>query len=179
MNSMVPAFTYWTARAPGEPLLQAGRQVRSRALLDDLLVAALDGAIALVQMHHLAVAIAEHLHLDVPRLGEIVLDEERARAEGSARPSLRGGVGLGEGRPVGDLDHADAAAARRRLEHERVADAGGDAARLVEGVDRPVAARNHGYARLLHVGARTDLVPHLLDHLPRGAHEDAAGLLAG
>src|SRR5262249_44785025 len=94
-------------------------------------------------------------------------------------PSLRGGVGLSEGRPVGDFDHADAASARRRLEHERIADAGGDAARLLEGVDRPVAAGNHRYARLLHVGARADLVAHLLDDLPRGANEDAAGLLAG
>src|SRR5215467_7669126 len=165
-------------RGRGEPLLQARRQVWSWALLDDLLVAALDGAIALVQMHDLAMAIAEDLHLDVPRLGEVALDEERARTEGSARPSLRGGVGLGEGRSVGDLDHADAASARRRLEHERIADAGGDAARLLEGVDRPVAAGDHGYACLLHVGARADLVAHLLDHLPRGAHEDAAGLLA-
>ena len=40
---------------------------RARRLLDDLLMAALDRAFALAQMDDVAVAVAEHLDLDVAR----------------------------------------------------------------------------------------------------------------
>ena len=46
---------------------QFGRHARRRSLLDHLLVPPLQRAVALEQMHHVAVGIAEHLHLDVAR----------------------------------------------------------------------------------------------------------------
>ena len=51
---------------------------------DDLLVAALDGAIALVQMQHVAVPVAEHLHLDVLGARNVFFQEDGGIAEGAA-----------------------------------------------------------------------------------------------
>ena len=42
--------------------------VRTRGLPPDLLVAALDGAIALAQVDGIAVLVAQHLNLDMPGL---------------------------------------------------------------------------------------------------------------
>ena len=50
-----------------DPLAQLGRDRGRRRLLDELLVAALDRAVALAEMDHVAVRVGEHLHLDVPR----------------------------------------------------------------------------------------------------------------
>ena len=49
-------------------LAQLGRDGRRRRLLDQLLVAALHGAVALAQVHDVAVLVAEDLDLDVPRV---------------------------------------------------------------------------------------------------------------
>lgn len=48
----------------------------------------LDGAVALVQMHHVARFVAQQLHFDVPRSLDEFLDEHGAIAESSLR--LRG-----------------------------------------------------------------------------------------
>ena len=48
---------------------EAGR----RALLDQLLVAALRRAVALAEPHAVAVRVGDHLHLDVAGLGEVAL----------------------------------------------------------------------------------------------------------
>src|SRR6202035_4115994 len=54
---------------------------RRRALLHDLLVAALDGALALEQVDHVAERVAEDLDLDVPGVGDEPLKEHGAVAE--------------------------------------------------------------------------------------------------
>ena len=79
-------------RAHGAPGLfgQLGR----RRLLDDLLIAALDRAVALEQVHGAAVAEAEHLDLDVARLGDEALEVDGAVAERAL------------GHLLGRLDHA-------------------------------------------------------------------------
>ena len=51
------------------------------ALLPDLLVAALQRAVALAEMDGLALAVAEHLNLDVTRLFEIFLEIDGVVAE--------------------------------------------------------------------------------------------------
>jgi hypothetical protein len=48
-------------------------------------VAALDGAFALVQVHHIAVAVAQHLDLDVARLLHVLFDEHAVVAKAVAR----------------------------------------------------------------------------------------------
>ena len=70
---------------------QVGVERRRRALLDDLLVAALDRALALEAVHRTALAVGEHLDLDVPRPGDVRLAEhrgvpERARLPRGPRP---------------------------------------------------------------------------------------------
>ena len=56
--------------------------VRSRGLLDQLLVAPLDRAVALAQVDHVAVRVGEHLHLDVARILEVALEvDARVREE--------------------------------------------------------------------------------------------------
>src|SRR4029077_19098777 len=59
-----------------------GRDSRRWRLFHDLLVAALDRALALAKVHSIAVAVADDLDLDVPRLAHIALDVDRRIAEG-------------------------------------------------------------------------------------------------
>ena len=51
-------------------------------LFPDLLVAALQGAVAFAEMHGAALAVAQDLDFDVARLLEILLDIDVAIAEG-------------------------------------------------------------------------------------------------
>ena len=62
---------------------------RGRALFQQLLVPALDRALALEQMNQVAVGVTEDLELDVSRLHEVLLDVDIAAAE------RRGGLGPG------------------------------------------------------------------------------------
>ena len=66
-------------------------QVRRRRLLEHLLVVALDRAVALEQMHEVAGPVAGELHLEMARVEDEFLEQDRIVAErGSApRPSRR------------------------------------------------------------------------------------------
>ena len=86
---------------------------RRGAFLPDLLVAALERAVALAQMDGVALAVAEHLDLDVARLLEVLLDIDRIVAEG--------GLGLG----LGGLERVDEVVLRARHLHAASAAAGG------------------------------------------------------
>ena len=67
-------------------LLARLRRQRGRGrLLDQLLVAPLDRALALAEREHAASAVAEHLDLDVARGRDRLLDVEAAVAEGGER----------------------------------------------------------------------------------------------
>ena len=86
-----------------------GVQGRRGRFLQHLLVAALQRAVALAQMHHIAVAVAQHLHLDMARLAEIFLDIDVVIAEG--------GLGLGAAerqRPISSADRPPSCRCRRR-----------------------------------------------------------------
>ena len=67
-----------------------GIEVGRRRDLDDLLVAALERAVALVEVHDLAGAVREHLDLDVPRVDDGLLEVERRVAEGGLGLALGG-----------------------------------------------------------------------------------------
>ena len=98
------------------------RQVRGRRFLDDLLVVALDRAIALVEVQDAAVAVADDLHLEMARGGDEPLEKDRVVPEGHAR--LASGAGEG-GTEIGGLrnhPHAASAPARRRLDEHWPAD---------------------------------------------------------
>ena len=86
-------------RVGQDALAQAWVEVGRGRDLDDLLVAQLHRAVALEEMHDIALAVAQHLDLDMPWPRHDLLQEQRAVAErglglalGSARrrrPSLR------------------------------------------------------------------------------------------
>ena len=86
---------------------------RAGRLLDDLLMAALDRAISLEQVDDLAVPIAEHLDLHVPRLDDGLLQVDRAIAKGLLGFALGPLVGVGEIRLLGDQAHPFAARHQR------------------------------------------------------------------
>ena len=66
-----------------------GVQQRRRRLLDDLLVAALQAALALAEVDDVAVAVGEHLDLDVPGVQHESLEEQRVVAERRRRLAAR------------------------------------------------------------------------------------------
>ncbi len=146
-------------------------------LLDHLLVAALDGALALTQVDDVAVLVAEHLDLDVARIDDELLDEHPIVAE--ARLGLRAGRAeplLGLLGVEGDA-HALAAAAGRGLDHDGVADLGGDLDGVLGIRDLAEVA---GHGRHLGLGRgllALDLVAHGGNRARVGTDEDDAGLL--
>src|SRR5205823_8283551 len=89
---------------------------------DHLLVAALDGAVALVEMHDLAVAVTEDLDLDVAGAGHVAFEEDGVVAESRGRLAASFVEATGE---IGGLlndAHATSAAAECGLDDERKAD---------------------------------------------------------
>jgi hypothetical protein len=100
MNSIVPAPTSrppWPPhRAPQQRL--AGRRVHAGRgrFLDHLLVAALERAVALEQVDDIAVAVAEHLHLDVARARGCISRSARVVAERARRLALAASERVGE-----------------------------------------------------------------------------------
>ena len=94
-NSNVPALVYWTARAASTTVAPSLRRIfsvtRDRgAFLEQLLVAPLNRALALAEVHDGAVVIAEHLELDVARVLDVFLDVDVADAEGRFGLALGG-----------------------------------------------------------------------------------------
>jgi hypothetical protein len=90
-------------------------QVRRRRDLDDLLVAALHRAVALVQVHDVAVLVAEDLHLDVAHRGRY-FSTNTTGLPNAASDSLRAWRRSARSSFVRDDAHAAPAAAVRRLE---------------------------------------------------------------
>ena len=91
-------------------------------LLDDLLVAALDRAVALAEVDDVAMAVGEDLDLDVARVGQIALEVDGRVGEellALARGPLERRLEL---RLLERDAEALAAAAARRLDGDRVAD---------------------------------------------------------
>ena len=98
--------------------LLVGEERRGR-LLDQLLVAALQRAVAGGDDDDVAVLVGQALGLDVPGLVEVALDEALAAAEGGDRLADRGLVQLGDLlERAGDLEAASAAA-ERGLDRDR------------------------------------------------------------
>ena len=142
-----------------------------RRLLDQLLVAALDRALALAESEHAAVLVAEHLDLDMPRGDERLLEVERPVREGCFRLDARGRVGgLELVRPVHE-PHPLAAAARDGLQQHGEA----ELARGRPHLGERRAALGAGHERHvggLHLRLRLRLVAHPLHHVRAGADED-------
>src|SRR3989454_583769 len=149
---------------------------RGRRLLDHLLVPALDGALALVEVDDVALRVAQHLHLDVARADDRLLDVDPVVAEGGPGLGARGAQRALQ--LAGGLDepHALAPAAAGGLQHDREADLAGELFHLgvrAEGFIRPGHDRD---ARLAHEPQRLDLVAHGGDRVRGRADGDQAGV---
>ena len=96
-----------------------------RCLLDDLLMAALDRAVAFEERRHPAVLVGDDLDLDVTGRFDVLLEEQRAVTERAHGFALRARHRVDEAVAGLDDAHAPAAAARRRLHDHRETDAVG------------------------------------------------------
>ncbi len=154
-----------SASASRRPWSSAG----DGALLDDLLVAALDRAVALADVDAVAVAVDDDLDLDVAVFLEPLLEVQRVVAEGRQCLRATHGHRLLQLALRADHAHALAAAAGRRLDQHRVADLLGlrHAVRVVAqharaGDRRQAVARQQrprpglGAEALEHLGRRAD-----------------------
>ncbi len=203
-NSTVPAPTYPMARAAVTAVAQISvRSARCHggrgALLDDLLVPSLDGALALEQMDHGSVGVPQDLDLDVAGTGDVGLQEHGAVAEGGRR--LPGGRGDGVGQVARALHHAHAPATTpgRRLDQDRPTQFGGrvDQALLHQAAFDGAASRlprcgrrrprrpgpadrgENGDAGTGHGRLGRQFRSHGLDDVGGWPHEDESGRLAG
>ena len=87
------------------------RQRERRTLFDDLLMPALDGALALEEMHDVAMRVGDHLDFDVTRLLDEAFDIQRAVAERRQGFAPRGADRFAAAAFVRHDPHAFAAAA--------------------------------------------------------------------
>ncbi len=94
---------------------------RRRGLLDDLLVAALDRALALAERPHRAVLVGHHLHLDVSPRRQVGLAEHRRVAERGRRfGSGRGDLAVEDIERAHDAHAATTATGRGLDQHRQV-----------------------------------------------------------
>ncbi len=154
-----------------------GRDHRRRGFLEHLLVAALERAVALAEVDRVALAVAEHLELDVARVGEIFLHVDRVVAECRARFRGRLADQAFELILFGHHLHAAAAAAGRGLDQDRIADPGRQLLGLGNAGDRTVGAGDQRQAELGRRALGLDLVAHRPDVLGLGPNpEDVVAL---
>ena len=147
-------------------------QVGGGRLLEQLLVAALHGAVAVAEDGDGAVVVGEDLHLDVARAGDVTLEEHLAPPERGGRLAPRGGEGAGQLVGARDDPHPAAPAAVRGLDQQREADPRGGVPGLA-GVDRLLRAVQHRHRALPGERPRAHLVAHGRHHLGGRADEHA------
>ncbi len=154
--------------------LLLGQEGRGGAF-DDLLVAALHGAIPLVEMHQVAVGIPEDLHLHMARAPDQLLEIDLILAKGrfGFAPGRR--HGLDELPVVLDDAHASAAAAPARFEHHRKTDGVGHGADLHVIGRQGRRCRHHRHPRCRRQITRFDLVAEAAHGVGQRAHEYDAG----
>ena len=105
-----------------EPGAHGVGEAGGRRLLDHLLVPALERAVAFAERDDAAPPVAEDLHLDMAGLRHEALEIDAGIAEAGPRGALDRGEALGQLLARMAELHPDAAAARRALEHHRIAD---------------------------------------------------------
>ena len=154
-------------------------ELRRGGDLDQLLIAPLDRAVALEQMDAVTMMVGQHLHLDVLGIDHALFEEHLGAPErlGCLRDDALVVVTQG-GRVVATPDTAPAAA-RGRLEHDRIADLLGAGERLIQTVQIAGAAGSDRNARFLHRLTRGGLVAHAGDELGIRPDESDAAPCAG
>ena len=157
---------------------QRGRDRRGGCLLEHLLVATLDRAVALAQVNDVAVFVAEDLDFDVARLDHRAFEDELFAAEGVA--CFRAGTDQCDRQVlrVFDQPHAASAAARCCLDHDRKADLAGFPEQRSIGLVGALVAGHAGHVRRQHQALGAGLVAHLQDGLRVRADEHQPGVQA-
>ena len=138
---------------------------------------ALDRALALAEREHAARGVREHLHLDVARRVDHLLDVERGVAERCLRLGRGGAESVLELVQRLDEPHALAAAACRGLEEHGQAEVVRRCARLLDR-RRSLGPRNERHAGLAQLALRLRLVAHARHDVRRRADEDELVLVA-
>src|SRR3989338_1194428 len=141
------------------------RDLLRRGNLDQLLVAALDRAVALEQMDHVAVAVTQHLHFDVLRVNHAFLQKNFRLAECLAGFRNHPFVVADQFFIVITTANAAPATAISGFEHHGIADLVGQHACLFNVFEVAVAARHTGNASCYHSVTRLYLVTHLTDDI--------------
>ena len=159
-------------------LFDCGGQPGCRRLLQHLLLPALHRTVARPERPHAAVAVGEHLHLDMAGIGDEGLDEDRRVAERG--PGLGRSRTIGAGQFVRAVDTPDAAPATAGsgLEQDRVPDPLG-AGRSAGFIDRFARPGTDPDAGLLGQTFGRDLVAKRTHGAGRRTQEDHAMGLAG
>ena len=159
-------------------LFDCGAKPGCRRLLEHLLLPALHRTVARPERPHAAVAIGEHLHLDMAGISDEGLDEDRWVAERG--PGLGRGGTVGAGQFVRAVDTPDAAPATAGsgLEQDRVTDPFG-AGRRAGFIDRFARPGTDPDAGLLGQTLGRDLVAEGTHGAGRWTQEDHAMGLAG
>ena len=152
------------ADACAQLLVDGGR----RRLFDELLMSPLDRAVAFAEMDDVAVRVREDLHLDVPRIDDELLDVHVGIREVRLALPARGLERALRIVRTGDLLHPLAAAARGRLDQQRIPDRLTEREQLLDRSDRLRRAGDDRHAGRLHRRARAGLLAHQLDRLGRG-----------
>jgi hypothetical protein len=160
----------------GEPGPDGVGEAGRRGLLQHLLVAPLQRAVAVAQGDHASGPVAEHLHLDMAGLFHQPFQEQTGPREAGRRdpPDAVPGFGKVGGFVAGP--HADAAATAGGLEHHRIAEGvrGGQGRREVRKQAGPGKQRNPGG---LGGGTGGVLGAEHLQLLGRRADEHQSGVL--
>ena len=146
-----------------ERVVDGGR----RRLLDELLMAPLDGAVPFPEVDDVAVRVREHLDLDVARILDVPLDVDGGVGE-VPLPLAGRGVERALGLVGGPHDlHSLPATPGRGLDDHRIADLVAELHDVVcglHGVDRP---RDDGHSGFAHRASCRRLRPHQLDRVRR------------
>ena len=156
-----------------------GRRVeqRRRRLLDDLLMAALQTALALTEVDDVAVSVRDDLDFDVSGVQHESLQKQRVVTECGGGLAARGDEGGRQLSGVVDHPHALAATAGGRLDQDGESDVGGPADEVVVGQPGPRDAGHHRHSEGRHGRLGGDLVAHGLDGRHRRTDEYDPGPL--
>ncbi|MCY1220949.1 hypothetical protein D9M72_329860 [compost metagenome] len=166
-------------RIVGKLLALRIREVGRRRALDDLLVAALDRAVALEEMHDIAVGIAEDLAFDVAGAFDELFEIDLVLAEGGLGLALGFGHLADQVFRVANGAHAASATAPGGLEHDRIADLGGEAMDFLFVLRQRIGGRHDRHADGDGEIARGNLVAELAHRRRARTDEDDAGGIAG
>ncbi len=160
------------ARRGADSLALRVIQRRRRRLLDHLLMAPLQGALALEQRQQIAMAVADHLNFDVAGVIDVFFDQHLVVAEG--RQGLALGADDGRRQLVGGAHdaHAAAAAARRCLDQHRIADLRRRAGQRRFVLRVAMIARHQRHAGRFHQGLGAGFRAHGGNHRRGRAHEN-------